>query len=202
MASTQVGIGDIVVIKMPYGGSTVALVTKIGGEFADVVELDKFSGGLYVKNEKGKSTYEPLKKMTPVAAKYDEHKNGYQISDDEISKATSLLQDGGGSTGVREASKEPKKDYSQPLVLPKPTKQQSLVGTGIGVALAVAFYVGFISARQTFADNPAPVSGGTADSVSAFFRQAVLSGFWIGSLLSLITGAGLLLYAFTAAEEK
>eukprot|EP00188_Purpureofilum_apyrenoidigerum_P002436 Plantae.Rhodophyta-Purpureofilum_apyrenoidigerum.ctg25108.p1 GENE.Plantae.Rhodophyta-Purpureofilum_apyrenoidigerum.ctg25108~~Plantae.Rhodophyta-Purpureofilum_apyrenoidigerum.ctg25108.p1 ORF type:complete len:235 (+),score=42.09 Plantae.Rhodophyta-Purpureofilum_apyrenoidigerum.ctg25108:221-925(+) len=199
MASSRVGVDDIVVIKMPYGGSSVARVTKVGGDFADVVELDKFSGGFYARSEKGKSTYESLKNMISIDARYDKQKNGYQISDDEISRATSLLQENKGSTGIRKSSEE-KKDYSQPLVLPKPTKQQALIGTGIGLALAVAFYTGFLSARQTFADNPTAV-GSVTDSTGAFFRQAVLSGFWIGSLLSLITGVGLLLYAFTAAEK-
>lgn len=45
MSETDVvGEGDVVVIGMPYGGYSVALVSKVGGDHADVVILDAYPG--------------------------------------------------------------------------------------------------------------------------------------------------------------
>lgn len=155
-----------------------------------------------MKSQKGNSGYEPFKKIRKVTAQYDEKKDGYVLTEAELNRAKEDLKASLGSTAASEAKEEPKKDFSQPLVLPKPTKAQCFFGAGVSIPATAIFYLGFLAARKTFLTNPIPaVDGSAADAGGEFFRQAVLTSFWGGSLLALITGLALLVYAFTVAEE-
>uniref|UniRef100_A0A7S3A2W3 Uncharacterized protein n=2 Tax=Rhodosorus marinus TaxID=101924 RepID=A0A7S3A2W3_9RHOD len=190
--SSEVAVGDVVIIKGAYGRYTLGVVSNVGGKFADVKELEKFSsssGESYVASKS--ENYESVTKMRTLQAAYDQSTDSYSISEGDVEAAKKELEELGGASDVKTPEPE-SKDYSKKPGFPKPTKTQAIIGAALGLVVSGVFGFGFYSARSTYAN---------IDPSTDLYQNILLSGLQWGALLSLFTAGGLTIYSLTASDD-
>jgi hypothetical protein len=197
----------VVVVERGRGIIEIARVTGVSsdGRTVDVRLLSEFVKELYVDGLDSRTTYERIEDVRAVPAEYVPTQLGWIVLDANLTTVKqefAMREIGKEKTATVVVTDEPKTTLSDDALrnqrgFPRPTKGQALVGTALSLPIAALLYSGYAGARQAYAASPIG-----DDASAAAFRQVILLMSSIGTVISLVVGASLLVYAIGGGNRR
>lgn len=205
-STAPIEVGSIVAIRSSTASSRTELAKVTGrtasGDTVDIQFLTAFVSELYVVSNEP-STYISISKVTPVPAEFVPSQNGWIVLDADLQNAKMYFDstplDLRARVEVEDEKLEPLSDEAlQRQGFRAPTKTEALVGAAIGAGVAAAFWIAYLGAKGSYADNP------TGDALlgGSVARSTVLYATTAGTFLSLIVAAALVVYALGKEDKE
>jgi hypothetical protein len=200
-----VKVGSIVAVERGRGRVDLARVSGVAadGGTVDVVVLKEFVREMYVEGGGG-PTYERIEDVRAVPAEYVATQEGWIVLEHDLTRVKNEFAaraPGEANEPTVVITAEEKRELSEDALrsqrgFPKPTKAQALIGAAMCLPIAAWSYSGFAGARLAY--SASPIGG---DASAGAIRQAILFAYSSGSVLTLVVGSALLLYAFGGAAD-
>lgn len=201
-----VSVGSIVAVERGRGRVDIARVAGVSsdGNTVDISVMKEYVKEMYVDAGEP-TTYERLEDVREVRSEFAPSQDGWIVLEQDISAVKQEFEARASSNEKKSTTviitseeKRPIDDaaFRRQSAFPKPTKLQALFGAALSVPIAAMLYAVYSGAKNAYEGSSV-----NDEASAAALRQIALLSASTGTVVVLVAGAGLLLYALSGAAE-
>lgn len=188
----------------------LAIITgaSSSGDTVDVEPLEQFVNELYIKSKKVTSSFEQSSDIYPVQFEFAPTQDGWIILDADLLPAITHFESRSRSPSLNPPSlnaQVEKREFSESDLKRQafmPTKGQAFAAAALSLPLAASFYAAFVTVRDVYEKQSAASGDVSPLTNSAFFKSLILFTTQSASVLSIVVGCSLFLFAISKKEDE